>query len=124
MASYVHVENILLFILLATTCPTPFSLIADGCFLVVHNTRDWRSWGDAYAFCQVYSGELASPWRLSQLQDYLIQHYCKHIRIHVPLNKNFWHATTHIQLINVLLFIYKSECHPLNLPKPSVCFLW
>lgn len=58
-----------------TSCPSPFTLLAEGCYLMVHNARDWRSWGEAYAFCQSYGGRLASPWRLEQLQDYLIRYY-------------------------------------------------
>ncbi|KAG0719187.1 Low affinity immunoglobulin epsilon Fc receptor [Chionoecetes opilio] len=58
-----------------TSCPQPFTLLAEGCFLVVHNTRDWRPWGDADAFCQGYSGKLAAPWRLPQLQSYLSRYY-------------------------------------------------
>lgn len=54
-----------------TWCPSPFQLLADGCYLVVHDSREWRSWGEAYAFCQSYRGELAAPWRLPQLQEYL-----------------------------------------------------
>lgn len=74
----------------ATSCPSPFQLLAEGCYLVVHDTRDWRSWGEAYAFCQSYRGELAAPWRLQQLQDYLSRYYCKHAFFPLPLTHFFF----------------------------------
>ncbi|XP_042872185.1 uncharacterized protein LOC122253302 [Penaeus japonicus] len=58
-----------------TSCPSSFSLLADGCFFIISDRSDWRTWGDAHAFCQRYGGELAAPYRLAPLQEYLDRHY-------------------------------------------------
>ncbi|XP_066948096.1 uncharacterized protein [Macrobrachium rosenbergii] len=58
-----------------TTCPTPFHNQAGGCYLVFHDQRDWRSWGEAHAFCQNYGGTLAAPHRLRELQTFLSRYY-------------------------------------------------
>ncbi|XP_071541256.1 uncharacterized protein [Panulirus ornatus] len=57
------------------SCPNPFRLLAEGCYLIIHDARDWRTWGEAHSMCQSYGGGLAAPWRLSQLQDYLSRYY-------------------------------------------------
>lgn len=61
----------------ATTCPAPFSLLAKGCYVIVSDAGNWRSWGMAHNFCQQYGGGLAQPYRLGPLQKYLSRRFCK-----------------------------------------------
>ncbi|XP_068209859.1 RNA-binding protein 12B-like [Palaemon carinicauda] len=56
-------------------CPSPFYNQAGGCYLVFHDQRDWKSWGEADAHCLKYGGTLAAPHRLRQLQMFLTNHY-------------------------------------------------
>ncbi|XP_027229704.2 uncharacterized protein [Penaeus vannamei] len=75
-----------------TSCPTPFTLIAKGCYLIVSDTRHWSSWGRAHAFCQQYNGGLAQPYRFGALQKYLSRHYSDTfwVGVHRPGTKFLW----------------------------------
>ncbi|XP_063591497.1 uncharacterized protein LOC134768606 [Penaeus indicus] len=76
-----------------TWCPPSFTLEADGCYIFIYDERNWRTWGDAHAFCQTYGGELASPYRLAPLQAYLDAHFSETFWVGARLRnrrKFFW----------------------------------
>ncbi|XP_047493265.1 uncharacterized protein LOC125041914 [Penaeus chinensis] len=76
-----------------SSCPPSFTLEADGCYIFIYDERNWRTWGDAHAYCQTYGGELASPYRLAPLQAYLDAHFTETFWVGARLwnrNKFFW----------------------------------
>ncbi|CAL4063181.1 unnamed protein product [Meganyctiphanes norvegica] len=56
-------------------CRQPYREVGKGCYLMFHDPRDWKSFGQANAICQNYGGILASPRRLGDLQDHLQLYY-------------------------------------------------
>ncbi|XP_027207514.2 uncharacterized transmembrane protein DDB_G0289901 [Penaeus vannamei] len=76
-----------------TSCPPSFTLEADGCYIFIYDEGNWRTWGEAHAFCQTYGGELASPYRLAPLQEYLDTHFTQTFWVGARLRdrmKFFW----------------------------------
>ncbi|XP_018024624.1 type-2 ice-structuring protein [Hyalella azteca] len=57
------------------TCPAPFQLLAESCYYIQTDPREWKSWGEAQSFCQQQAGTLAAPHRPNQLRDYLNTYY-------------------------------------------------
>ncbi|KAB7504576.1 hypothetical protein Anas_05976 [Armadillidium nasatum] len=58
-----------------TECDEPFQPVANSCYYFLYYPPDWKTWGDANAYCQTFGGTLAAPYRYEDLRNYLTENF-------------------------------------------------
>ncbi|MCL4151577.1 UNVERIFIED_CONTAM: hypothetical protein GTU68_053295, partial [Idotea baltica] len=56
-------------------CDQPFQPVASSCYYFLYYPNEWKTWGDANAYCQTLGGTLAAPYRAADLRTYLVENF-------------------------------------------------